>query len=197
MGAYDQKLEDVLELSDLPADTQMKLFDQQAQRWHTYQEKQNQPLPVTMNVVPQDQQDLKDGAQVGVPKSSKDGVEEDILESVPKSMRVKARWLLQRMKRSDVLNWNDKGELLIDGTAVPGTHLVDLIKDMVHKRKRVPNATSWQEFATGLRQLHIAQEVVGNPDPWDYITNPRENLASYLPETSFSLSTSSASRKTR
>ena len=104
LGAYDRKLEDVLELSDLPADTQMKLSDQQAQRWHTYQEKQNQPLPVNVNVVPQGQQDLKDGAQVGVPKSSKDGVEEDILESVHKSMRVKARWLLQRMKRSDVLN---------------------------------------------------------------------------------------------
>lgn len=187
VGDLNQQLEETLQRSDLAPDKQMKLFDQQAQQWQTYQEKQNQPLPMSLSILPQDKAKVHDSSKKGAEGGgeshlSKDSVAEDVLESIPKSMKVKAKWLLQRIKRSDVMGWTDKGELVMDGAPVPGTHLVDLINDVVRKRKTTPNATGWQEFAAGLRRLHVPQEVVGNSDRWDYImmmkTHPGQTLLS-------------------
>ena len=181
VGALNQQLEETLQRSDLAPDKHVKLFDQQAQRWQTYQEKQNQPLPRTLSVIPQDKTKGTDSSEMGGSNLSKDSMVEDVLESIPKAMKVKAKWLLQRIKRSDAMGWNDKGELVMEGSPVQGTHLVDLINDVVRKRKTTPSATGWQEFAEGLRRLHVPQEVVGNSDRWDYImmkTHPSQTLSS-------------------
>jgi hypothetical protein len=185
VGALNQSLEETLHRSDLPPDKQLKLFDQQAQRWQTYQDKQNQPLPISLNVIPQENASVVTDSFEGVKGERKftpssDRVEEDVLENVPKSMKHKAQWLLKRIKHSDAMGWNDKGELVKDGSPVPGSHMVDLINDVVRKRKTAPHVAGWQEFANGLRQLHVPQEVVGNPERWNYMMTPHEMQVSSL-----------------
>ena len=49
-------------------------------------------------------------------------VEADIVDRVPKAMKVKVKKLVDRFKTQ--LSWTDRGELLHDGTLVPGSNIV-------------------------------------------------------------------------
>ena len=61
-------------------------------------------------------------------------VEADIVDSVPKTMKVKAKKLMDRLKTQ--LSWTDRGELIHGGTPVPGSNMVDLVNDVLRKRRK-------------------------------------------------------------
>jgi len=42
---------------------------------------------------------------------SHDPIESEILDSVPKTMKIKAQLLLKKMKTNRDITWNEKGEL--------------------------------------------------------------------------------------
>jgi hypothetical protein len=45
----------------------------------------------------------------------KDAIEEEILESVPKTMKTKAELLVRKMKEDPSIAWSEKGELKYKG----------------------------------------------------------------------------------
>jgi hypothetical protein len=57
------------------------------------------------------------------------------VESVPKTMKAKAQLLLKKMKSSLDISWNEKGELKYKGETVQGSNVVDLVNDVLRKRK--------------------------------------------------------------
>ena len=74
-----------------------------------------------------------DGA-VGAPSS---GIEVDVVDTVPKTMQAKARRLMEHLKR--VVAWTARGELIHEGVPVAGSNVVDLVNDLLRKRKTVSN----------------------------------------------------------
>jgi hypothetical protein len=64
-----------------------------------------------------------------------DLIDDDIVESVPKTMKAKAQLLLKKMKSSLDISWNEKGELKYKGETVQGSNVVDLVNDVLRKRK--------------------------------------------------------------
>ena len=58
----------------------------------------------------------------------------EIVATMPKSLHIKARMLTARLKK--MVDWNDRGELLHDGVAIPGSNITDLVHDLVRRRKR-------------------------------------------------------------
>ena len=56
------------------------------------------------------------------------------MDSVPKTMKVKAKKLMDRLKTQ--LSWTDRGELIHGGTPVPGSNMVDLVNDVLQKRRK-------------------------------------------------------------
>ena len=99
----------------------------------------------------------------------------DVLESVPKSMRQKAHRLLNRLRSTSGVKWNDRGELEFQGRVVPRSNLTDLVNDVLRQRKRAGEPTGWEVFADVLSASNIPQDLVGNPDRWRYM---REKLPS-------------------
>ena len=95
---------------------------------------------------------------------------EDIAEYVPKAYKSKAQRLLRRLKTHPNFSWNQRGEITWDGQVVPKTNLVDLVNDVLRKRKLFSPATGWETFAAALRDVNVPRELVGNPDRWRYIT---------------------------
>jgi hypothetical protein len=73
-----------------------------------------------------------------------------ILESVPKTMKAKAQLLLKKMKSSPDISWNEKGELKYKGETVQGSNVVDLVNDVLRKRKCF-NPQEWETFGETLR----------------------------------------------
>ena len=72
------------------------------------------------------------------------GVEKEILDSVPKSLKQKARRLLDKIKGT--VSWNDRGDMVYRNAPVPGNNIVDLVNDALRKRKL---------FRAGKRSLEV------------------------------------------
>ena len=99
---------------------------------------------------------------VGAPSS---GIEADVVDTVPKTMQVKARRLMEHLKRD--ISWTARGELIHEGVPVVGSNVVDLVNDLLRKRKTDP--IGWQPFARQLRTINLLMELVGNASRRAYI----------------------------
>ncbi len=62
----------------------------------------------------------------------------EIVATMPKSLHMKVRVLTARLKK--MVDWNDRGELLHEGVAIPGSNITDLVHDLVRRRKRSPQS---------------------------------------------------------
>ena len=80
-------------------------------------------------------------------------------------MQAKAKRLMKHMKRN--ISWTARGELIHEGVPVVGSNVVELVNDLLRKRKTDP--TGWQSFARQLRAMNLPMELVGNVDRRDYI----------------------------
>ena len=94
-------------------------------------------------------------------------VEADIVDSVPKTIKVKAKKLVDCLKTQ--LSWTDRGELLHDGTPVPGSNVVDLVKEKKERKRRKNYPVGWQAFAQQLKRINLPMELVGNVERSRYI----------------------------
>ena len=101
---------------------------------------------------------------VGAPATTS-GIEADVVDTVPKTMQGKARRLMEHLKRD--IAWTARGELIHEGVPVAGSNVVDLVNDLLRKRKTDP--TGWQPFARQLRAMNLPMELVGNVARRDYI----------------------------
>ena len=60
-----------------------------------------------------------------------------------------------------------RGELIHEGVPVVGSNVVDLVNDLLRKRKTDP--TGWQPFARQLRAINLPMALVGNVSRRAYI----------------------------
>ena len=60
-------------------------------------------------------------------------MENEIIDTVPKSLKQKERRLLDKIKGT--VSWNDCGEIVYKNAPVPGSNFVDLVNDALRKRK--------------------------------------------------------------
>ena len=73
-------------------------------------------------------------------------------------MQAKARRLMQHLKRD--IAWTIRGELIHESVPIAGSSVVDLVNDMLLKRKTDPKG--WQPFAQLIRGINLPIELVGN-----------------------------------
>ena len=87
-------------------------------------------------------------------------VEQEVMRSVPKLYKAGARQLLDKIKEHrDVLNWNEKGELMYENKPITGSHVVDLVNDMLRHRKGF-KPVGWSVFARGLARMNVPENIV-------------------------------------
>ena len=67
--------------------------------------------------------------------------------------------LTARLKK--MVGWNDRGEMLHEGVAIPGSNITDLVHELVRRRNTFEPA-GWQQLAGKLRGSNIPMELVGN-----------------------------------
>ena len=54
--------------------------------------------------------------------------DKQIIDPVPKTMQNRAELLIKKLKdHSDVINWNDNGQLVLEGSIIPNSNIVDLV----------------------------------------------------------------------
>ena len=82
----------------------------------------------------------------------------EVVMTLPKTLQEKGSQLVSRLKTA---KWNDRGELLHEGLAISGSNIVDLVHDLLRKRK-MTDPIRWQQFATQMHAATIPMELVGN-----------------------------------
>ena len=101
MDTLDKKMQTILERKDLSADKRLKRYDQSFTRYlNVYDDYRPRPVAVAPEPVKQDL------------------IDNEILESVPKTMKAKVQLMLKKMKSSPDISWNEKGELKYKGETV-------------------------------------------------------------------------------
>ena len=157
MDTLDKKMQTILEREDLPTDERLKLYDQSLTRYLNVHD-DYRPRPVATAPPPE--------------PVKQDPIDDDILESVPKTMKAKAQLLLKKMKSSPDISWNEKGELKYKGETVQGSNVVDLVNDVLRKRKYF-NPQGWETFGEALREANVPQDLIGHEDRWRYISQTK------------------------
>ena len=166
--ALDDEMMTILDRKDIDDRTKVTLYNQVLQRYNVLSDKH---VKEPIRVVTVNESGTGVGAQaagaegaVGAPATTS-GIEADVVDTVPKTMQGKARRLMERLKRD--IAWTARGELIHEGVPVAGNNVVDLVNDLLRKRKTDP--TGWQPFARQLRAMNLPMELVGNVARRDYI----------------------------
>lgn len=175
LSRLDQELKQILDRQDLLPYDKVQLYNQTLQRYLTYyNQASNKPIKVqvTQNTPQNIQGDNIDDAvngednqelegAVGGEKSTEDDVKK-LLINFPVSLVSKAKSMLDMIKTSgNILSYNDQGELIVEGKVVNGSHISDLIYDVLLGRKGF-EPRGWEEFLAGLIKMNIPERIVTN-----------------------------------
>ena len=174
LRGLDGEMSSVLDRTDLDEGDKVKLYNQILLRYNTMANKRvKQPTRVV--VVNDDgaaaAATTRDGgtatAAAAEPLAAI-GTDADIVESVPKTLKTKALRLMKRLKNDPSTRWNDRGELMIEGSAILGSNMMGLVNDVLRKRKQ-SDPVGWRPFAIHLKNINLPMEFVGNVDRRQYI----------------------------
>ena len=171
----DSEMTDILTDKHLDDEEKARRYNQVLQRYLTfYDQRKGQPLSVkitTPTVTKTEQstevsnsepsketQQQQQQQQAEIVEAIPTAIEQEVIKSVPKIYKAGARQLLDKIKEnSDMLRWNDKGELIYENKAIPGSHIADLINDALRQRKNFQPIGS-SVFARGLAKLNVPRK---------------------------------------
>ena len=91
-----------------------------------------------------------------LPESISSKINQQIMDSVPTTMKKKAR-----LQDHPNLSWDEDGIIKMYGQPIPGSNIIDLVNDVLRQRKGI-ESTGWQLVAEGLRAMNDPQDFVGN-----------------------------------
>jgi len=152
-------MQEILDRRDLQEREKVTLYNQVLSCYNDLADKRREE-PVRVVIAKQpgaDDMEVKNEANA-VQKQEM-SVEKDIVDSVPKTMKKKAQRLLKKMKSVSGVDWNDRGELVYKNTTVAGSNMVDLVNDVLRKRKAF-EPQGWQTFARVLKDANIPMDLI-------------------------------------
>ena len=116
----DAEMTSILDKNDVGVSEKVRLYNQALLRYNNMaKDRAAKPTPVVV---------VKENEPIVATD-----VMADVVTMLPKTLQEKGSQLVSRLKTT---KWNDRGELLHEGVAIPGSNVVDLVHDLLRKRKR-------------------------------------------------------------
>lgn len=162
VSRLDEKMQEILSRTDLDEYSKAKLYQEILQQYLEVKKKLNIATPVQMLA--------NDGTQVSqttplqnTPSPNTNGLRDFIIESLPKNSRRKANQLWDTLSRDPDMTWDDKGQMVIHGQVIPGSHAVDLFKDTLLKvrPKNYITPRGAELFRKQLMELNVPRHLTG------------------------------------
>ena len=162
----DSEMNDILYSKQLNDEQKAKLYNQVLQRYLTYYEKLHMKLTTLKPVEtlqPEESEETSKESTAEAETIPTSAIEQEVMKKVPKLCKAGARQLLDKIKEHrDVMNWNEKGELMYENKPITGSRVVDLVNDMLRHRKGLEPA-GWLVFARRLARMNVPENLVRNP----------------------------------
>ena len=180
----DKKMNDWLE-KDVPENTKATMYAQQLQRVKQLKNQVFRPEPYPVQMITQTERTMTSESDSVTPSQQLSATDKHIINSVPKTMQNRAKLLIQKLKdHSDVISWNDNGQLVLESSIVPNSSIVNLVNDVMQKRKSF-NPDHSNTFAKTLAKFNVPENYVRNPDRIDSIRWYHRLQDSQAPGSSF------------
>ena len=129
-------MNDWLENDDVPEDTKAIMFAQQLQRVKQLKNQVFRPEPSPVQMITQTERTMTSESVSATPCQQLNATDKQIIDSVPKTIENRAKLLIQKLKdHSDIISWDNNGQLVLEGSIVPSSKIVDLVDDVMRKRK--------------------------------------------------------------
>ena len=159
-------MNDWLEKDDVPEDAKATMYAQQLQRVKQLKHQVVRPEPSPVQMITHMEETMTSESDTSEQLSATD---KQIIDSVPKTMQNCAKLLIQKLKdHSDVISWNNNGLLVLDGSTIPNSNIVDSVNDVMQKRKGF-NPEHSSTFAEALTKINVPEDYVRNPNRIDSI----------------------------
>ena len=187
----DREMRDILSSKQLDDEAKAALYNQVLQRYLTYyDQRKGQPLHVKLTTpkpveTPKPEESSEETSKESTAEAETiltSAVEQEVMKSVPKLYKTGARQLLDKIKENrDMLDWNEKGELMYESKPISGSHMVDLVNDMLRHRKGL-EPVGWSVFARGLARMNVPENIVRNPQRQSAIREFKTRVRDETPE---------------
>ena len=102
-----------------------------------------------------------DATEKKIKKKSESYNDEFIVENIPESFKKNARLLVKALRKDGRLVWGPSGALHIDGKAMKGSNIIDLVNYAARNRK-VDAPPGLTQFTHALHTASIHAEYIGN-----------------------------------
>ena len=166
-----QEMNDWLGKDDVPEDTRATMYAQKRQR--------------VIQLITHTERTMTSESDSATPSQQLSATDQQIIDSVPKTMQNPAELLIQKLKdHSDIISWNDYGQLVLEGSIVPNSNIIDLVNDVMRKKKGF-NPEHSSTFAKALAKINVPEDYVRNPNRIDSIRWYRRLQDSQAPRPSF------------
>lgn len=168
LSLLDNEMKEVLGNNNISDYEKWGIYNQILQRYLKVINNTRKPMSLPLT------SEIKQQEKVHTPTNHFGDGDFEILESVPKTFRSKAKLLLQKLKRENNIKWDDQGVVFINQKRINNSNITDLLNDIVRPRKTAdPNG--WQEFAHALKETNTPFELIGNLKRQHYIKNLLQN----------------------
>ncbi len=97
-----------------------------------------------------------------------DKLESRVIESVPSSVKYKAKRLIDRLKRDKAVDWDEDGQLIYRQRKIPKSDIVELVSDALKSAStKKDSPVGWETFAESLNDNDVPRELVPNKVVWN------------------------------
>lgn len=213
LNGLDSEIQQVLKDKNLSEEEKVLNYSQALQNYlHFYQERKNEPInvriqatnrPNTAGGEPAPQEAHEEGqappqAPTQARAQSGELNERQVLAALPKTMKDPAKSLIQKIKENpDIMTWDKKGQIVLNGQVLEGTHITDLVKDSVgtSSKKDGKGPLGWELFTQGLARMNAPEHLLRNSRRKSALRNYKSGKADRSEE-SISAATAKARDKT-
>lgn len=148
MTQLDEEISRILSRNDIRDDEKVKLYNAM-QKYLEYEKQRTSVEPLPVKIQNGQEDDTQQSEVYGIHQ-----LENEILDSVPKTSKGKAQRLLNKLRQNkNVMYWNERGEMLYNGKPIAGTNIVDLVRDLMTDRKNF-QPSNRELFARGLARMN-------------------------------------------
>ena len=89
-------------------------------------------------------------------------IENDVIQSMPKTLQTQAKLLMTQLKKHpNTISWSPNGEVIIQGTRKSGTNIIDLVSGLLRTRKNV-HPQNEHSFLKTLASINLPEEFIRN-----------------------------------
>ena len=167
LNGLDHQIQEVLKNDELTDEEKVREYSQSLQNYLTYyKQRKAEPLKVKIDspvqVKPTPASENTEKTEDVTQQAVEDAIERDIITALPKTLKDRGRLLIDKIKENPtVMRWDDKGQLIFEDESLSGSHIGDLVSDILRNRRGF-NPIGWETFARGLAKINAPEDLVRN-----------------------------------